>query len=63
MSNPLYKLILNNMKPEKKSFALRLDVDMMRKIERWAEEEYRSTNSQIEWMLAYMIRYHGKGEK
>lgn len=51
------------MKPEKKSFALRLDADMMRKIESWAEEEYRSTNSQIEWMLAYMIRYHGKGEK
>lgn len=45
---------------EKKNFALRLDPNMMETIEKWAEEEYRSTNSQIEWMLAYLIKYMGK---
>lgn len=48
---------------EKKSFALRLDTETMSIIERWAEEEYRSTNSQIEWMLAYMIKNFGKEGK
>ena len=48
---------------EKKSFALRLDASMMKIIENWAEQEYRSTNSQIEWMLASMIKTYGKDEK
>ena len=45
---------------EKKPFALRLNADMMNTIESWAEEEFRSTNSQIEWMLSYMIKNFGK---
>lgn len=36
---------------EKKSFALRVDADIMKAIEKWAADEFRSVNGQIEWML------------
>lgn len=35
----------------KKSFALRLDEETFAAIERWAADEFRSTNGQIEWIL------------
>jgi hypothetical protein len=37
--------------PEKKSFALRIDAETMKAIEKWAADEFRSVNGQIEWML------------
>lgn len=36
---------------KKKAFALRLNEDMFKAIEKWASDEFRSTNGQIEWML------------
>jgi hypothetical protein len=36
---------------EKKSFALRVDSETMKAIEKWAGDEFRSVNGQIEWML------------
>ncbi len=36
---------------KKKAFALRVNEDMMKAIEKWASDEFRSTNGQIEWML------------
>jgi len=36
---------------EKKSFALRIDSETMKAIEKWAADEFRSVNGQIEWML------------
>ncbi|GAB5538559.1 MAG: hypothetical protein Salg2KO_06620 [Salibacteraceae bacterium] len=35
----------------KKAFALRVDEEMMKAIEQWASDEFRSVNGQIEWML------------
>lgn len=35
----------------KKAFALRVDEEIMKAIEKWAADEFRSTNGQIEWML------------
>jgi hypothetical protein len=35
----------------KKSFALRIDSETMKAIEKWAADEFRSVNGQIEWML------------
>jgi hypothetical protein len=40
----------------KKSFALRIDSETMKAIERWAAEEFRSVNGQIEWMLHKSLR-------
>jgi len=36
---------------KKKAFALRINEDMLKAIEKWATDEFRSTNGQLEWML------------
>lgn len=36
---------------KKKAFALRINEDMLKAIEKWASDEFRSTNGQLEWML------------
>ena len=36
---------------KKKAFALRINEDILRAVEKWASDEFRSTNGQIEWML------------
>ena len=36
---------------DKKSFVLRIDPETMKLIEKWASDEFRSVNGQIEWML------------
>jgi len=36
---------------KKKAFALRINEDLMKAIEKWAADEFRSTNGQLEWML------------
>lgn len=41
---------------KKKAFALRVDEEMMKAIERWANEEFRSVNGQIEWMLDQQLK-------
>lgn len=39
------------MAQEKKNFALRLDSDMYKALEKWAADEFRSINGQIEYLL------------
>lgn len=41
---------------KKKAFALRIDEDMLKAIEKWAADEFRSTNGQIEWMLMQYLK-------
>lgn len=41
---------------KKKAFALRVNEDMMKAIEKWAADEFRSTNGQIEWMLREVLK-------
>ncbi len=36
---------------KKKSFVLRIDPDTYALIEKWADEEFRSVNGQLEWMI------------
>jgi hypothetical protein len=45
---------------EKKSFALRIDADTMKAIEKWAADEFRSVNGQIEWMLHRSLKEAGR---
>lgn len=40
----------------KKAFALRVDEDMLKAVEKWASDEFRSTNGQIEWMLSKCLK-------
>ncbi|GHC64914.1 Arc family DNA-binding protein [Ulvibacter litoralis] len=45
---------------KKKAFALRVNEDMMKAIEKWAADEFRSTNGQIEWMLNEVLKKEGR---
>tara|TARA_R110002020_G_scaffold264523_2_gene479291 strand:+ start:362 stop:541 length:180 start_codon:yes stop_codon:yes gene_type:complete len=42
--------------PKKKAFALRLDENMMKAIEKWAADEFRSTNGQLEWIIRESLK-------
>jgi hypothetical protein len=48
------------MAAEKKSFALRVDAAMMKAIEKWAADEFRSVNGQIEWILHNALKEAGR---
>jgi hypothetical protein len=45
---------------EKKSFALRIDAETMKAIEKWAADEFRSINGQLEWMLNRSLKEAGR---
>lgn len=48
---------------DKKSFALRIDAETMKAIEKWAADEFRSVNGQIEWMLTKCLDDAGRSKK
>ena len=41
---------------KKKAFALRLNEDMIAAVEKWAADEFRSTNGQLEWIIAEALK-------
>ena len=41
---------------KKKAFALRLVEDLLKAVEKWASDEFRSTNGQIEYMLSNALK-------
>jgi hypothetical protein len=41
---------------KKKAFALRINEDILKAIEKWAADEFRSTNGQMEWMLMQYLK-------
>ena len=47
----------------KKKFVLRIDETLYQAIERWAGDEFRSVNGQIEWMLYQELRDAGRLRK
>ena len=40
---------------ERKSFLLRINPDLWKELESWAQEELRSVNSQIEYLLKQAV--------
>ena len=48
---------------KKKAFALRINEDMLKAIEKWASDEFRSTNGQIEWMLMQYLKEKNRQPK
>ena len=52
----LLSVISNKTMSKKKAFALRLNEEMLKAIEKWAADEFRSTNGQIEWMLMKSLK-------
>lgn len=48
---------------KKKSFVLRLSEDKMKALEKWASDEFRSTNGQIEWIITKALKDSGRSKK
>lgn len=46
---------------EKKTVLLRLNPKIYEEINRWAEDEFRSVNGQIEYLLSEAIKKRNKG--
>ena len=46
-----------------KSFVLRIDSATMDAIEAWAADEFRSTNGQLQWIIAEALRKSGRLKK
>ncbi len=46
---------------EKKSILLRIDPKLAADLQRWADDELRSLNGQMEWILREAVRVRSKG--
>ena len=44
----------------KKKFVLRIDEETMSAVEKWAADEFRSVNGQLEWMISKMLKDTGR---
>ena len=44
----------------KKSFVLRIDEETYKAIEKWAADEFRSANGQIEWLIDKALKDAGR---
>jgi len=46
-----------------KGFLLRIDAATMEMVERWAADEFRSVNGQIQWIINEALVRHGRKKK
>lgn len=45
---------------KKKPFALRIDEAKLAAVEKWAADEFRSTNGQLEWIVEQALKKAGR---
>jgi hypothetical protein len=48
------------MMSKKKPFVLRISPETLEAVEKWAADEFRSTNGQIEWIIDKALRETGR---
>ena len=48
---------------DKKRFVLRIDGETMKALERWASDEFRSVNGQLEYLLSRALKEAGRSPK
>lgn len=48
---------------QKKPFVLRLDPELLKAVEKWAADEFRSTNGQLEWIVQKALKEVGRIKK
>lgn len=48
---------------KKKPFVLRIDEEMLKAVEKWAADEFRSTNGQMEWIVSEALKKAGRWKK
>lgn len=46
-----------------KTFLLRVDAETMEVVERWAADEFRSVNGQLQWIIAEALKKSGRKKK
>lgn len=44
----------------KKKFVLRIDEELLASVEKWASDEFRSVNGQLEWMISKFLKDNGR---
>ena len=47
-------------KPDRKQVLLRISPDLWEELTRWADDEFRSLNGQIEYLLTDAVKKHKK---
>lgn len=50
-------------KSSKKQIPLRISENLYAELERWADDEFRSVNGQIEYLLTECVKYRKRGKK
>jgi hypothetical protein len=48
---------------EKKSFVLRIEKEILDAVEKWASDEFRSTNGQLEWIIVNALKREKRYKK
>lgn len=46
-----------------KTFLLRVDSETMEAVEKWAADEFRSVNGQLQWIIAEALKKTGRKKK
>ncbi len=46
-----------------KTFLLRVDTETMEAVEKWANDEFRSVNGQLQWIIAEVLKKNGRKKK
>ena len=46
--------------PDRKAFLLRVDRDVLEAVQRWADDDLRSLNGQIEFLLRRVLKEAGR---
>ncbi|MFN0214962.1 MAG: hypothetical protein ACKVT2_11965, partial [Saprospiraceae bacterium] len=59
----LCKSIPTHKMAAKKSFVLRMEEATYAALEKWAADEFRSVNGQLEWMIDKMLREAGRSPR
>ena len=50
-------------KESTKSFVRRVDTETMDALEKWAADEFRSINGQLQWIITEALRKNGRMKK
>ena len=45
---------------DKKNFVLRIDEEVYKALEKWAGDEFRSVNGQLEWIIDKALKESGR---
>ncbi len=53
----------NNNNNTTRTFLLRVDADTMEAVERWAADEFRSVNGQLQWIIAEVLKKSGRKKR